>query len=423
MLSIVCIALAAFGVAVLARLSDRSWVSPAPFFALMWAGYLLSLLLFSKLIDGLVPGMLWILLSVSAVCAGSMAARPFLTPPVQRDPVPDDAALWVLRWICVVALVTGVINMMALVAARGFSPSGLLQFAIIAQVSAANRAQIYAGDADTSILQRLVWIGLFIASAYGAILFRIAARGWDRVLGFMPMFIASALYSLFGSRMGVLYGGSLWIGTYLATHIVLSDPIRGVGIRFLVRLGLGSIVLIVGLSTLSQVLRYSAGTRALDWQRMLADPFAFVAAFGIWFNHDGMKFTDLYYGARLFRRFSEILGVVSEIQPAISVGFTDSNIYTVYRDLIEDFNPVGSTVFLFLMGLFGRLTFAAALSGRTRALPWLTLLYAFALTSFSSGLLSYTVPTAALLLFIGSFRFLPSIVRERSGGSLPASGQ
>jgi hypothetical protein len=206
--------------------------------------------------------------------------------------------------------------------------------------------------------------------------------------------------------MGVLYGGAFWLAAYLTTHVALTDPREGISVKFLVRLGFSAVFILVGLSTLAQVVRYAA-TQELDWYRMVADPFSFVPAFGIWFDRDGMKFTGLLYGGRLFRRIFEFMGHYYEIQPAIEVGFTSSNIYTVFRDLIEDFNPVGSTFVLALFGFGGRLAFAATIRGSMRAVPWLLFVYAFAITSFASGMLSYTTVTLAIILFILTFPLLP----------------
>lgn len=91
---------------------------------------------------------------------------------------------------------------------------------------------------------------------------------------------------------------------------------------------------------------------------------------------------------------------------------------SIFRDLIEDFGLTGSVCATALFGFFGRLSFAATIAGHLRALPWLVLVYGFAITSFASGLLSYTTPAVAVGVFILTFRLLPGIVEAEAALAL-----
>jgi oligosaccharide repeat unit polymerase len=282
-------------------------------------------------------------------------------------------------------------------------------YAVIAQVSALNRAEAYQGESGTTVLQRLAFVAMFLGAIYGGLLFRLAQRRRDRALGLGTLLVVSTLHALYGSRMGVLYGGALWLAAYIAAHVAMSDPRRGVDARFLVRLGTAAIVILLGLSTLTQAVRYSA-TQELNWFKMISNPFSFIVAFGIWFDRHGLDQISPLYGARMFRRIYEFVGIRYELQPAITVGFAESNIYTIFRDLIEDFGVAGSLCVTTLFGFIGRLSFAATIDGRIRALPWLVIVYGIAMTSFAWGLLSYTTPAVAVVGFILTFRLLPPIV-------------
>src|SRR6185503_3626103 len=132
------------------------------------------------------------------------------------------------------------------------------------------------------------------------------------------------------------------------------------------------------------VVRYVASGE-LNWRRMLADPFSFIAAFGIWFDRVGFHASGLLLGGRTFRRPFEIIGISFELPPEIDVGFTSSNIYTVFRDLLEDFGSVGALLVVFGVGALARKVYAATSRGEPGAVPWLTLVYALAITSFANG--------------------------------------
>lgn len=402
LLSIIAIAFASLWIAWFASASEGSVLGPAPVLILMWSGYILSSLLFVSSGELLLMGLLWIWTSLLSVYGGSVLAGALLpsesTHAIAETQAPRPA-LWRLKWVAAVSLLVGVANIVLLFAVRGFSVGDLLSFVIISEVSAANRGDLYGGTLEQGTLQRFAFIIAFLGCIYGGLLFRLARSVGERMLGVGPLLSVSGLYALFGSRMGVLFGGAFWIAAYLSCHVAASRGSRVLPVGFIIRLGLAAVVILLGLSTLTQVVRYAA-TQELDWYKMLADPFAFVAAFGIWFDASALDQDMLLWGARTFRRLFAIAGVYYEPQPAIEVGFTSSNIYSVFRDLIEDFGLAGSLLATTFLGFGGRLAFSWTSRGSAKALPWLVLCYAFAITSFASGLLQYTTTTAAMVLFI-----------------------
>ncbi|HET8623229.1 MAG TPA: hypothetical protein VFM14_06680 [Gemmatimonadales bacterium] len=129
-------------------------------------------------------------------------------------------------------------------------------------------------------------------------------------------------------------------------------------------------------------------------------PVRLLAAFAIWFDQEGFRATDLDLGARTFRRIVEVVGITQPIAPAIEVGFTSSNIYTVFRDLIEDFGSVGAMLFVFVYGMVALLTFRRVTGGDLRAIPLLALVFAFAFTSFAIPMFLYTITTGAAVLLV-----------------------
>jgi oligosaccharide repeat unit polymerase len=283
----------------------------------------------------------------------------------------------------------------------------MVSFAVIAQISSQERIARYESLVETSIAMRFGFVGMMLACLYGGVLFRMSRDKLDRLLAVLTIGSIAFVYTMQGSRMGVLYGGSFWVAAYLATHVFMTGARPGSD-RAVLMAGLATVVILIGLSTVAMVVRYTA-TDDVDWQVILADPFTFVGVFGIWFDQTGFTSDNLLYGARVFRRIFEAFGVVPDIQPAIPIGYTSSNIYTVFRDLIEDFGSIGALGMMFFYGFLARIAFAATASGRAAVLPWLGFIYAFALTSFASGMLSYTTSTVAILFFGVSYHFIAQV--------------
>jgi hypothetical protein len=412
MLSIAIIALTTAAIAFTAGRSERSLSAPTAVFGLMWGGYLLTAMLFAIDADRLIGGLLWICLSVAVMYWGTLAAHPFSPSYPVAGELDEGRRLVVvqrLRLVASAALLLGLGVFVNILLGHGLTARDLLSWAIITQVSSEGRLARQSGDLETSVGTRLVYSALMLGCAYGGMLFRMTRKQLDRGIAAGTLAIITAIYTVYGSRMGVLYGGSFWVASYLAAHVYLTGARRGSD-RSLIYIGVATVFILAGLSTMQMVIRYAA-TDEVDWLRILADPVAFVAAFGVWFDKIGFHANGLMYGGRLLRRAFELIGFSYELPPAIPIAFTSSNIYTVFRDLIEDLGTVGALGFMFFFGFGGRVVFANVALGRAAAVPWLAFIYAFALTSFASGMLSYTTSTLAIVVFVATYGFIDAPAR------------
>jgi hypothetical protein len=151
---------------------------------------------------------------------------------------------------------------------------------------------------------------------------------------------------------------------------------------------------------------------------MVADPFSFFSAFALWFREGGLRATDLLAGYRNFESLFELAGirvghanVLLEDWPALEVGYTSSNVYTLFRFLIEDYGTFGALAWLGVFGAVAAAAFRLTLAGTRLALPFLVLSYAFIFTSFSMSLTHYTTVVAAAASFIAYFSLLELAAR------------
>jgi len=387
-----------------ARVTERSWIAPATLFAVVWGGYVISASIFFVDPEVMVSGVLWVLLATLAVYAGTIFGRATL-PAIEEVSLPEALRAKAtpffphLRLIAVVSVVVGLAEIAYLFARHGYSLRAVLTTAAIAQLAAANRADYGYGDLQQGVVERMVFALMYLAPLFGGVLFRTARRRLDRVLALLTLVLPILVTSLYGSRMGILYGASFWLATYLASSVLHAGSGKSLGAHLLIRIGVVGVVVMLGLSGLAQVLRYTTRVEYLDWFRIFADPFGFLAAFGIWYDGHGLQVQGFFYGARTFRRVVELVGISQPLAPAIQVGFTSSNIYTVFRDLIEDFGHFGALLFLFVYGCVGYLAFSRLAAGRLRYLPLAGIVFAFALTSPAISIFLYTVTSVAVLIF------------------------
>jgi len=395
-------------VAVFARRIEGSWTSPAVFLPAVWAGLVGAFALLFPALDEYYAGSLWILASCVAFLAGSVVAHgqllvaPRETP---RDRIRQRLPLLVP--LVVLGNLAGVAEITYLFVRRGASPFSLVDIVTLVTV---NRAGNYGW---AQLTQRpsewFAFVALYAGALFGGVLFRLSRQVWERVAAVLAVVFVALVFALYGSRFGALYGGSFWLAAYLSTSSLTSGE-GAKDARILLRLGVIAIVILGGASVGTQVLRYWTQLDRIGWRSILADGFSFVGAFSIWFRDHGLIWSDFTWGARTFTKLVAPFGLQEAPLSSIDVDFTYSNIFTVFRDLLEDFGVVGSLVFFALGGFIARATFVALRGGRMGALPLGVLVYTFVLTSFATSVFFYTAPTAALALFaayIGAASYRP----------------
>jgi oligosaccharide repeat unit polymerase len=412
--SVLGIAFSIWLLALLCRVQDRSWVSPASLFALIWAAYMPTLLFFVPNAELYVPGMLWILASVAATWVGSVVAGALMPSISARRVVPNPRAVEMLKQLVRWPILMGLADALWLFAQRGFSFTNVFSFSALMLVSAANRGEQYAGESDTPVLERFAFVALYLGAFYGGLLFRLSDRRREKVLGFSALLTIILINTLHGSRFGSIYGGAFWLSAYLAGHVALANPKEGVGSGFLVRFGTAAVVIVFVFSMVTMTIRYTVLSDTNDipvaWSYMLTDPFGFIAAFGVWFRESGMHADGPFWGVRVFRRIAMLFGREYPLYEVVDVGFNSANVFTIFRELIEDFTLSGSLVVLAFYGFIARVAFSMTMRDDSRlALPWLAIAYVFAFTSVASSAFAYTTVLAGALLFVATFMVLPRV--------------
>jgi oligosaccharide repeat unit polymerase len=409
-------------IALLGRVQDRSWTSPSSIFALIWAAYIPTLLFFVPDAQPYIKGMLWILVSVVAVALGSAIAGMVFPRLVTKSVIASPVTASIVAKLTIIGIIVGLMDAGWLFVARGVALQDILSFKALMLVSAANRGEAYAGELETPVFERVAFTMIYLGTLYGGVLFRLTRRRSEKVLAVVALLVLILINTLHGSRFGSIYGGAFWLSAYLAATVALSDPVRSTGSAFLLRFALAGVVIVFVFSMLTMTVRYNVFADVADnpaarvgWAYMLSDPFGFVAAFGIWFNDAGLHDSAPMYGARVFRRIAGLWGKSYPLYDAIDVGFNTSNVYTIFRELIDDFTWWGSLEMLLFYGFAARFIFWRTTLRISRVgLPLLAIAYIFAFTGVASSAFAYTTITAALILFVASFVVLPPVGLPRT---------
>lgn len=383
-------------VAILARRTERSWLAPAVVWPLAWSANATAAAAFGYPSAQLVPALLWLLLSCCVFLTGGVLVRGIEPRVPVRAPVPDPFPL--LRTIVGLLSLAGLAGLAVALNQGGFALTDIVSFGNLARIAAASRASFTFGEQESSFVARLLLVIAYAGPPFGGLCFRLA-RGWRAsALGLLPLVLITLIGVVYGSRMGVLFGGSLWLGAYLAARILHSSGSPDSGGRVLVAGGVTALLIMAGLSAGVQFIRYSLGNQKAA-SLIIADPFGFLPAFAEWFNGAVLSQSALTGGFYTFERFARMAGYSLPAVSTVDVGFTTSNIYTVMRGLLEDFGPLGSLSLTGAAGAVATLAFQRTRAGHSPWVATLALIYAFQLSGLALSLFQYTAPMLGALTF------------------------
>ena len=401
-----------------ARFLSRSWRAPGPFALLVWGVYLVVPLALAPEYRAPAIGVWLILLLLMCVAigadlgtGGNTAAGPC---------VPSGLLYWkgMLRLGVLLSLVglagalywagTAVTNY-----GLDFSVGGLFSLGHLLSV------ERYGGEQPPFLVRALiVWI--FPAALLGGMSFAVAKKRRDRMLCFLPLVSALILSIIQATRANTLIAVVLGTGGYIAVKATLG----GVGYRPVNRktlLSLGGVMAAGWLFFISMDALRSHKQQDeeievdSDWARVKFSTIGYLAVFGHWVNDsEGQGTFHLGLGAYTFGGLLEVAGLhpreTGLYTKSVSLEGDDSNIYTAFRGLIEDFSLPGAMAFCLLIGfLSGQAYRKSSLPGQGVWVLALAAFYVFLLWSPIVSIFLYNGPILAILL--GAFALRRGIER------------
>jgi oligosaccharide repeat unit polymerase len=261
---------------------------------------------------------------------------------------------------------------------------------------------------------RIAVTWLHPAALLGGILYACSSKRLDRMIGAVTLLPAFAYGVLTAARAAILLGLTCWIGGYVSTLCVRNEG----------RLKLFSVrrfasVLLTGACMLGMFAAIG-GVRDARWyhsfvldfqeSKIFAYMFGSPAAFADWWNRNS-DISGAQWGVRTFAGEFDLLGIRTKTIGAytdlanVVMGAEESNVYTIFRGLIEDFTPFGAVLISACVGGLASWVYVTSSKNVRGALFWLSGFYAaslfspmFSLFSFNGVTLAWVV--AGLVVFV-----------------------
>ena len=394
-----------------ARLLKRSWLSPGAFFALYWCVTTVSPLIFLPNEKVSVWAVSWIFFSTLAVFFGDLVgALRRKNEEKERENVVFSASQ--ISFISVIVIFCSIVGMVSFVfifstATQNLGASlSVDNFVAVARKIAHTRYT----RAYKPFLTQFLNMFLYAGPLFGGLLIAVEHRLRYLVIAALPLLPAMLMTAIFMLRGFVIISILLGISSYLATRVLL-----GCNQLFTKRLLISGLAVAILLSVIvigaGFIRKSTSDTRSIvvhSYVQIRNSAFSHMAVFSDWFQKRGLTFNIRVPGMYTFAGVFALLGIhkreVGLFTETITLSNGDtSNIYTVFRVLIEDFTPLGSLVILFLIGLIASRIYVRLVQGRARTLPILVAFYASVLWSFVTCIWIWNSIIAAFVLFTIGF--------------------
>jgi oligosaccharide repeat unit polymerase len=404
-ISTVTAIIAMTGLAITGYYFHRTWLQPGNFFSLFWL--LLTLIPFLIAPENpAYPFGIWYIFSFTlALLLGSLV-WPFIDPSTRLGKALtvatklDRYAKTLLQLLSVFIILSfmGVVLLLLY---------GINRYGLDVNIfSLSTLPNLYYVDRDTGIFT-LPWAVkgfmyfAYVASLSGgsAILF---AKGKMKLICLLPLLIALLQGTILAVRSGFLLSIVLWLSGWLAVKVLVND------LKFQPRTVVISLIgfsLFIFLFISVRWLRSGADDPFLILyllENVRISMFGHISAFSTWMRD--YHYTGLSFGSNTFSGPLDLIGIQErEIGYYKRDVFLSSslytNIYTVFRGLLQDFSIPGTLVVAFGSGMAARISFDRCLHGKFIWLIPLSLFYAFTMYSPIISIFNYTSVVMAWCIF------------------------
>ncbi|MBQ9230968.1 MAG: oligosaccharide repeat unit polymerase [Prevotella sp.] len=385
-------------------------LEPAGVFAAMWVVLIATILLCHDFVIIRYYGLIFILACVICFMAGTIFCETCYTPsPKFEKELTFDVKS--SKIILTILFVMAFFNPIYTLYLHGFSLKSLLSTAALLYMNNEIAIDRYSGGNAYSTFNQLFLVFSYTAPLFGGFCFRLIDK-YGKIVSIMTIFpgIFTALTQ--SMKMGMITSIILWISGFLVCSVSYHLPLKIKFKKIIITLAIFSIF--ISILFISMVLRTGEISEKIIediTNKFFTYALGYVPCFDIWYSSTDS--TDYTYGGRTLFGITNFLGIMDRQQgiydqwiPFGKNGFKgESNVYTVFRMLIEDFGPIFSCVLMFCFGLISKFSQKKLYIGNYVPLNQivLTAVYAFVFWSFVTSFFAYT---SYLAMFVLTFLIL-----------------
>lgn len=395
-------------IALVARIWLRSWLTPGAVFASVWSvvAILSATQAGSQMSSGAI---LWIVLGAAAVFAGDVVGA-FLVPRGEKTYNARNEQTWTTvtlpywSWLVGACIIAGFL------------------FAVL-----------YGRLRQPPLGAQSLLVAVYLGPALGGLGLALSAAKMHRLLSILslaPVFLVGAIRT---GRSGIVLAMIIFGGAYLAGMIFKHQGrVRVLTPRRLSALLIALMVIVAenflfthlrmqlyaipnpGLRDYLQAMNMDREKITIAWTLSKYNIMGILPGLSQWLEEHSVTPSRLGLGYFTFQGPLRLIGLLEERQvyESVTIGYVQefqgyiidplvlSNVYSLFRDLIQDFSEPGALLALFLLGMMGSVAYSSVAKRQIALLPLLMLFYITIGYSPLSSVFWYNSVNASLLLCV-----------------------
>jgi oligosaccharide repeat unit polymerase len=402
-----------------ARVLSGSWLAPGSFALSVWSLYLIVPLTVAREYKVPAIGVWLILLFVLCIAIGAElgVGRNNINRSTHSREFSYSRQILYLSLFLTLPVLLGTLYW----SAKTIEENGLdLSVAGLLALGHVSSVVRYAGE-QPPLLARLLVVWAYPAALLGGMSYAANRRYRDKLICFLPILVSLLLSLLQAAKANTLIGIALALSGFWGMKVFISGgayrPLSRKALLILTALVTIGLLFFLATDTLRTHKQEEDIAVDADWGRVKVSTLGYLAVFSQWTNGPSSAF-QLNLGAYTFGGVLELVGLRSRqigiyTQSVDFEGAAESNIFTAFRGLIEDFSLFGATIVCFLGGFFSGRAFLESRAGRETGIVALAGFFAFLIWSPLGSLFVYNGPILAIVVGIFVLRKCQNATRVR----------
>ena len=396
------------------RLHDR-W-DPARYFLIFWGGQVLLIYLAfhnKYIFSGY--GLAYISATCLIFSLGTLLGRYFgsgkETETVKYE-LNEKRALLFLKGGFILAIA----NVVWGIYVNGFNLRELISFRILMELNNAAAENRYTEAVQSSALSQLTLIFVYLTPLLGGYLLPLI-KGKKRFWCYLALLPALLISITQAVKTGLITSVALWATGVLVSAFANNREFISIKLKSVLKLG-AVVVLFFAILFVSMVFRtgkFDKEVVEVIGDKFIIYAFGHVPAFDMWFT-DNIGELEPTGGVKTFYGITNFLGIAErktgvftehlffgKASPGNILPDTDSNVYTLFRFLLEDFGFIGSLLVIMITGLISGYAWTMVRRQQNLRLAQTILISVlfFIAWSFVASVWAYTSFIATIVLFFG----------------------
>lgn len=396
-------------------------IEPAGLFAAMWALLITVIIGCQGFVIIRYTGLLFILACVYSFLIGTIFVNTYYHP-IPSTNINLKFNKKVANTLLVALFFAAFVNPIYTVILHGFSISSIFNIVTLLQMNNTISVDRYSGADYTNTFNQLMLVFSYSAPLFGGFCYRLVDKFGKTfsLLSIVPCIFVAFTQAM---KMGLITSVFLWFCGFLVCSFTYNLQIRiKTKTLFLI---IGGSIGFFSLLFLSMILRTGEiSDRIVEdiTNKFFTYAFGFVPCFDIWF--DSSNVSEYTYGAKSFFGVSNALGILERLDgiyqewiPFGKDGFKgESNVYTVFRVLVEDFGPAPSCLVMLLLGGLSSIVMQNLNAKKNIYLNQILMaaIYSYIMWSFVTSFFAYT---SYLVMFFVVYLLL-NIVQEKENNPI-----